>query len=88
MQTKKAGPLVIHPILYFLPDVFYGGGAVVQHSKLQKYVYAMVMAHFAKRELETVLYVAFGCDGTEGGIEGSSFHPFLASTDFRMRPCL
>ena len=40
-------------MLYHLPSVFYGGA--VQHSKLQKYVYAMVMAHFAKRELETLL---------------------------------
>jgi very-long-chain enoyl-CoA reductase len=36
--------------------VFYG--RAVQHSKLQKYVYAMVMAHFVKRELETLLYVS------------------------------
>ena len=56
-NENKAGPLLIHPMLYHLPSVFYGGA--VQHSKLQKYVYAMVMAHFAKRELETLLYVGW-----------------------------
>jgi len=55
--VEYAGPLVIHPILYHLPNVFYG--SAVQHSKLQKYAYAMVMAHFAKRELETLFVHRF-----------------------------
>jgi len=55
--VEYAGPLVIHPVLYYLPSVFYGGA--VQHSKLQKYVYAMTMAHFAKRELETLFVHRF-----------------------------
>jgi len=55
--VEYAGPLVIHPILYFLPGAFYG--RAVQHSELQKYVYAMVMAHFAKRELETMFVHRF-----------------------------
>jgi len=55
--TEYAGPLLIHPILYHFPNLFYRGS--VQHSKLQKYVYAMVIVHFAKRELETVFVHRF-----------------------------
>jgi len=55
--TEYAGPLVIHPIIYHLPNVFYGGS--VQSSKLQKYVYAMVIVHFVKRELESVFVHRF-----------------------------
>ncbi|EMD31292.1 hypothetical protein CERSUDRAFT_119845 [Gelatoporia subvermispora B] len=50
--VEYGGPLVIHPLIYHFPEVFYGGP--VKHSLLQKYVYALVMLHFAKRELETV----------------------------------
>ncbi|KAH9985111.1 3-oxo-5-alpha-steroid 4-dehydrogenase-domain-containing protein [Russula vinacea] len=55
--TEYAGPLVIHPVLYHLPKVFYRGS--VQHSQLQKYVYAMVMLHFAKREFESIFVHRF-----------------------------
>ncbi|KAH9015271.1 hypothetical protein EDB83DRAFT_2440249 [Lactarius deliciosus] len=62
--TEYAGPLVIHPLLYHLPNVFYRGQ--VQHSQLQKsdgvfvgYVYAMAVLHFAKRELETLFVHRF-----------------------------
>ncbi|KAM5530870.1 hypothetical protein V8D89_015455 [Ganoderma adspersum] len=54
---EYAGPLVIHPLFYHFPRVFFGGP--VQHSVLQKYVYAAVLAHFAKRELETVFVHRF-----------------------------
>jgi len=54
---EYAGPLIIHPILYHLPKVFYRGS--VQHSQLQKYVFAMVVAHFAKRELESIFVHRF-----------------------------
>ncbi|KAH9966967.1 3-oxo-5-alpha-steroid 4-dehydrogenase-domain-containing protein [Lactifluus volemus] len=56
-MTEYAGPLVIHPIFYYLPKALYGDE--VQHSQLQKYVYAMVMLHFAKRELESVFVHRF-----------------------------
>ncbi|EKM57802.1 uncharacterized protein PHACADRAFT_89473 [Phanerochaete carnosa HHB-10118-sp] len=46
------GPLVVHPLMYHVPKLFYGQD--VQHSSLQKYVYGMVMAHFLKREYESV----------------------------------
>jgi len=55
--TEYAGPLVIHPILYHMPKVFYRGS--VQHSQLQKYVYAMVILHFAKREFESIFVHRF-----------------------------
>ncbi|KAI9434238.1 3-oxo-5-alpha-steroid 4-dehydrogenase-domain-containing protein [Lactarius indigo] len=55
--TEYAGPLVIHPLLYHLPNIFYRGQ--VQHSQLQKYVYAMAVLHFAKRELETLFVHRF-----------------------------
>lgn len=71
--TEKAGPLVIHPILYYFPEYIWGGP--VYHSMLQRsafstsflflpgtyasprFVYALVMIHFAKREFETLLWV-------------------------------
>ncbi|KAF7361261.1 S5A-REDUCTASE domain-containing protein [Mycena sanguinolenta] len=45
------GPLLIHPLVYRFPTLFYG--VEVEHSALQKSVYAMVLMHFLKRELET-----------------------------------
>ncbi|KAI0635865.1 3-oxo-5-alpha-steroid 4-dehydrogenase-domain-containing protein [Trametes polyzona] len=54
---EYAGPLVVHPLIYHFPRVFYGGP--VQHSVLQKYVYAAVLLHFLKRELETLFVHRF-----------------------------
>jgi len=74
----QTGPLLIHPIFYYLPELFYGKPVV--HSQLQRcgsftrsrnttvwayssFVFAMVELHFAKRVLETLLYVqhSFHC---------------------------
>ncbi|KAJ7186738.1 3-oxo-5-alpha-steroid 4-dehydrogenase-domain-containing protein [Mycena filopes] len=55
--VEYLGPLIIHPLLFHLPKLFYG--KEVQHSALQKSVYAMVMLHFLKRELETVFVHRF-----------------------------
>ncbi|THG95722.1 hypothetical protein EW026_g5975 [Hermanssonia centrifuga] len=55
--VEYVGPLIIHPLMYHFPKVFYGGS--VQHSLLQHYVYAMVMLHFFKREFETVFVHRF-----------------------------
>ncbi|TCD64037.1 3-oxo-5a-steroid 4- dehydrogenase [Steccherinum ochraceum] len=54
---EYAGPLVIHPIFYYLPKIIYGGS--VQHSRVSQYVFAMTMLHFFKRELETVFVHRF-----------------------------
>ncbi|EPQ54162.1 hypothetical protein GLOTRDRAFT_78098 [Gloeophyllum trabeum ATCC 11539] len=58
--VEYAGPMVIHPLIYHLPRLFYGGP--VQHSLLQQYVYGLVMLHFAKRELETLFVHRFSHD--------------------------
>ncbi|KDQ59097.1 hypothetical protein JAAARDRAFT_68653 [Jaapia argillacea MUCL 33604] len=55
--VEYAGPLVIHPLIYHFPRIFYGGP--VQHSQLQQYVYALVLLHFLKRELETIFVHRF-----------------------------
>ncbi|KAJ7280367.1 3-oxo-5-alpha-steroid 4-dehydrogenase-domain-containing protein [Mycena rebaudengoi] len=54
---EYSGPLFIHPFFYFLPRLFYG--ADVQHSALQKSVFAMVLLHFSKRLLETMFVHRF-----------------------------
>ncbi|EIN03942.1 hypothetical protein PUNSTDRAFT_116689 [Punctularia strigosozonata HHB-11173 SS5] len=56
-MIEYVGPLIIHPLIYNLPRIFYGGP--VQHSRLQQYVYAMVLLHFLKREIETVFVHRF-----------------------------
>ncbi|KAF5341829.1 hypothetical protein D9611_001359 [Ephemerocybe angulata] len=54
---EYVGPLIVHPIFYYFPKVFYGRD--FQHSALQKYVFAFVMLHFLKRELETLFVHRF-----------------------------
>ncbi|KAG6865004.1 hypothetical protein C0991_005692 [Blastosporella zonata] len=54
---EYGGPLVIHPLVYHFPRIWYG--QEVHHSALQKYVYAFVMLHFLKRELETIFVHRF-----------------------------
>ncbi|KIY43800.1 hypothetical protein FISHEDRAFT_51865 [Fistulina hepatica ATCC 64428] len=54
---EYAGPLVIHPLIYFLPRLFYGKD--FEHSLLQKYVVTMIVVHFIKRELETMFVHRF-----------------------------
>ncbi|KAF9238538.1 3-oxo-5-alpha-steroid 4-dehydrogenase-domain-containing protein [Melanogaster broomeanus] len=58
--VEYAGPLVIHPLLYYLPNLIWGGP--VQHSMLQRFVFALVMTHFAKREFETLFVHRFSHD--------------------------
>ncbi|KAF8492874.1 3-oxo-5-alpha-steroid 4-dehydrogenase-domain-containing protein [Gautieria morchelliformis] len=55
--VEYAGPLIIHPLFYHFPAIFYGRN--FEHSQLQKFTYAMVMAHFVKRELETLFVHRF-----------------------------
>ncbi|TFK27846.1 hypothetical protein FA15DRAFT_585617 [Coprinopsis marcescibilis] len=56
-MIEYVGPLIIHPIFYFFPKLIYGKD--VEHSALQNYVFAFVMLHFLKRELETVFVHRF-----------------------------
>ncbi|KAJ7216963.1 3-oxo-5-alpha-steroid 4-dehydrogenase-domain-containing protein [Mycena haematopus] len=55
--VEYLGPLLIHPLVYHLPKFFYG--VEVEHSALQKSVYAMVLMHFLKREFETLFVHRF-----------------------------
>ncbi|KAF5359573.1 hypothetical protein D9756_002998 [Leucocoprinus leucothites] len=55
--VEYVGPLLIHPLFYYFPKFWYGKDLV--HSSLQKYVYAFVMLHFIKRELETIFVHRF-----------------------------
>ncbi|KAG8212949.1 3-oxo-5-alpha-steroid 4-dehydrogenase-domain-containing protein [Butyriboletus roseoflavus] len=57
---EYAGPLIIHPLLYHFPEFIWGGP--VYHSMLQRFVYALVMVHFAKRESETLFVHRFSHD--------------------------
>jgi very-long-chain enoyl-CoA reductase len=58
--VEYLGPLLIHPLFYHFPRFWYG--VDVEHSALQKYVYAFVLLHFAKRELETLYVHRFSHD--------------------------
>ncbi|KAA1079294.1 3-oxo-5a-steroid 4- dehydrogenase [Puccinia graminis f. sp. tritici] len=54
------GPLLIHPLFYLsnpISNMLYGGP--VNHSRLQNLAFGMVMIHFLKRELETILVHRF-----------------------------
>ncbi|KAK0219803.1 3-oxo-5-alpha-steroid 4-dehydrogenase-domain-containing protein [Armillaria fumosa] len=51
------GPMLIHPLFYFFPQLLYGKAVV--HSELQKYIFTFVMLHYAKRELETLFVHRF-----------------------------
>ncbi|KAG0261451.1 3-oxo-5a-steroid 4- dehydrogenase [Mortierella polycephala] len=54
---EYGGPLLIHPLIYYLPSLFYGKD--FEHSQMQFVAYVMVMLHFLKREYETVFVHRF-----------------------------
>jgi very-long-chain enoyl-CoA reductase len=51
--VEYAGPLVIHPVLYCASHLVYGQHVAV-HSPVQQWAFWMILAHFVKRELETL----------------------------------
>ncbi|KAF9580954.1 3-oxo-5a-steroid 4- dehydrogenase [Lunasporangiospora selenospora] len=55
--VEYGGPLVVHPIFYYLPSLFYGKD--FEHSWMQQVAFVMVMLHFLKREYETVFVHRF-----------------------------
>ncbi|KAF9113843.1 3-oxo-5a-steroid 4- dehydrogenase [Mortierella sp. AM989] len=54
---EYGGPLVIHPLIYYFPSLFYGQS--FGHSWVQSVTYWMVMLHFLKREYETLFVHRF-----------------------------
>ncbi|GAA6021418.1 hypothetical protein JCM11491_006702 [Sporobolomyces phaffii] len=55
--TEYFGPLFIHPAFYFGSKWIYGRDFV--HSKMQTIALALILAHYAKRELETLFVHRF-----------------------------
>ncbi|KAF9443432.1 hypothetical protein P691DRAFT_808966 [Macrolepiota fuliginosa MF-IS2] len=76
--VEYGGPLLIHPLFYYFSKFWYGKEVV--HSSLQKYVFAFVMLHFIKRELETIFVHRFS-NGTMpiGNIFRNSAHYHILS---------
>ncbi|KAG0307574.1 3-oxo-5a-steroid 4- dehydrogenase [Dissophora globulifera] len=54
---EYGGPMLIHPLIFYLPSLFYGQN--FEHSWMQTVTYWMVMAHFLKREYETIFVHRF-----------------------------
>ncbi|KAK9478248.1 3-oxo-5-alpha-steroid 4-dehydrogenase-domain-containing protein [Lipomyces japonicus] len=54
---EYVGPLLIHPIFFFLQKPIYGKS--FEHTTEQELVYVLVMLHFIKRELETAFVHKF-----------------------------
>ncbi|KAG0244169.1 3-oxo-5a-steroid 4- dehydrogenase [Actinomortierella wolfii] len=55
--VEYAGPLVIHPIFFYLPTLWYG--KAFEHSLMQTVTFWMVILHFLKREYETLFVHRF-----------------------------
>ncbi|CAK5263590.1 unnamed protein product [Mycena citricolor] len=85
-HRTKLGPLIIHPLFYHLPQLIYRTD--VQHSALQKSVYAMCILHFVKRELETLFLLPVFTDSRmrpcppETSSKSASAHYWLLSGVF------
>ncbi|KAF7728234.1 3-oxo-5a-steroid 4- dehydrogenase [Apophysomyces ossiformis] len=54
---EYGGPLVIHPLFYYMASTIYRTSFV--HSKMQTVTFVLVMLHFLKREFETVFIHRF-----------------------------
>lgn len=58
--VEYAGPLFIHPFLYYVSPLFWSHfGRAFEHSFVQHIVLVLVMAHFAKREFESLFIHRF-----------------------------
>ncbi|ESK97273.1 synaptic glycoprotein sc2 [Moniliophthora roreri MCA 2997] len=55
--VEYMGPLIIHPVVYNFPELFYG--KPVEHSSLQKFCCIMITLHFFKRVLESLFVHRF-----------------------------
>jgi len=55
--VEYLGPLIIHPVVYHLSGTIYRQN--FEHSQLQTVTYGLVLAHFLKRELETLFVHRF-----------------------------
>jgi very-long-chain enoyl-CoA reductase len=71
--TEYFGPLFIHPLIYYYAPKLYSRS--FQHSKMQTLALILVLAHYVKRELETI-YVHRFSNGTMPifNIFKNSFH--------------
>ncbi|KAJ3222500.1 3-oxo-5a-steroid 4- dehydrogenase [Clydaea vesicula] len=58
------GPIFIHPLFYFFPNIFYPGYAEAdyQKSNVQALALIMVVLHFLKREFETIFVHRFSSE--------------------------
>ncbi|KAJ3003422.1 3-oxo-5a-steroid 4- dehydrogenase [Thoreauomyces humboldtii] len=56
------GPLLIHPMLYYLPSIFYPGSAPAPHTRVQTLTMILCVLHFLKREYETLFVHRFSND--------------------------
>ncbi|TPX31678.1 hypothetical protein SmJEL517_g05042 [Synchytrium microbalum] len=55
------GPIWIHPLFYFFPQIFYRG-APAPHSTIQSVTLILTVLHFLKREYETVFVHRFSAE--------------------------
>ncbi|KAI8384450.1 3-oxo-5-alpha-steroid 4-dehydrogenase-domain-containing protein [Radiomyces spectabilis] len=55
--VEYGGPLLIHPLFFYLSKLFYGRS--FEHSTMQTVTFWLVMVHFLKRELETLFVHRF-----------------------------
>jgi very-long-chain enoyl-CoA reductase len=72
--VEYLGPLLIHPLVYFLRPYIYGS-APVEASYLQKLSCILICVHFVKRELETLFVHRFSASTMPArNIFKNSFH--------------